>query len=128
MKPEIKEKWLKALRSGEYSQGSGCLKQTDSGTEKVTHCCLGVLCEIYLEETRETWGDSSELYESLGVLNKKVVEWAGLPDSNPDIPTKVVAKIFHQEVRDDKSTFPLAVLNDHWANFNQIADIIEEVL
>lgn len=42
MKASIKKIWLKALRSGDYKQGKGWLKQaTDSKT--YSYCCLGVL-------------------------------------------------------------------------------------
>ncbi len=45
MNSEIKAKWLEALRSGKYVQGHRRLRRvTDLG--KVTHCCLGVLCEV----------------------------------------------------------------------------------
>jgi hypothetical protein len=38
MPKEMKRKWITALRSGEYKQGTGALK-TDDGR----YCCLGVL-------------------------------------------------------------------------------------
>lgn len=41
MKKELKDKWIAALRSGEYRQGKSKLK-TDSGG----YCCLGVLADI----------------------------------------------------------------------------------
>ncbi len=41
MDPELKEKWLKALRSGEYKQGNGRLRN-----ESDCYCCLGVLCDV----------------------------------------------------------------------------------
>lgn len=41
MKPELKAKWLEALRSGKYRQGRGAL-QSYTGT----FCCLGVLCDV----------------------------------------------------------------------------------
>lgn len=40
---KLKHKWLKALRSGEYKQGKGHLKDDFYGA---TFCCLGVLCEV----------------------------------------------------------------------------------
>lgn len=40
MQKSVKKKWLKALRSGEYKQGSGQLRSDDR------YCCLGVLCDI----------------------------------------------------------------------------------
>lgn len=41
MQPELKQKWIEALRSGKYKQGVGVLR---SATDKF--CCLGVLCDI----------------------------------------------------------------------------------
>ena len=38
------QKWVDALRSGEYKQGRGRLKDNNS------YCCLGVLCEVFKEE------------------------------------------------------------------------------
>jgi len=40
MNQEIKDKWLDALKSGNYVQGTGRLKC------KEKHCCLGVLGEV----------------------------------------------------------------------------------
>ena len=41
MKPEAKEAWLKALRSGDYRQGTYTLRTADD-----RFCCLGVFAEI----------------------------------------------------------------------------------
>lgn len=38
----LKDKWLKALRSGRYKQGTGWLHDSPSNT----YCCLGVLCAV----------------------------------------------------------------------------------
>ena len=45
MPVDIKEKWVKALRSGKYIQGEGNLYDKDSSTKvgKPVMCCLGVL-------------------------------------------------------------------------------------
>lgn len=40
MNPELKAKWVAALRSGEYRQVSGRLRKGDG------FCCLGVLCTV----------------------------------------------------------------------------------
>lgn len=40
MKPELKENWIKALRSGKYTQTSNHLRVNDG------YCCLGVLCDV----------------------------------------------------------------------------------
>lgn len=47
MNPEIKTKWLLALRSGAYIQGKDYLEQDQM------YCCLGVLCAVQGEEPRE---------------------------------------------------------------------------
>jgi hypothetical protein len=44
MDAELKAKWVKALRSGEYKQGTGYLH----GSQTNTYCCLGVLCKAGL--------------------------------------------------------------------------------
>lgn len=41
MNPELKARWVEALRSGEYEQGYAKLRSTDD-----TYCCLGVLYDI----------------------------------------------------------------------------------
>ncbi len=41
MDKQLKTKWLKALRSGRYKQGMGCLKNVNG-----EYCCLGVLARI----------------------------------------------------------------------------------
>lgn len=48
MNPEIKELWLEALRSGNYPQGIGALKEIKLGEEIYRYCCLGVLCETII--------------------------------------------------------------------------------
>ncbi len=40
LKPDVKKKWLKALRSRKYQQGVGWLRD-----EKNQFCCIGVLCD-----------------------------------------------------------------------------------
>lgn len=42
MEPELKKKWVDALRSGEYKQGRTYLRRRKDNT----FCCLGVLCEV----------------------------------------------------------------------------------
>lgn len=44
MTQEIKDKWLDALKSGRYTQGTGRLRRIDNG--RLTYCCLGVLGEV----------------------------------------------------------------------------------
>ena len=49
MNTQIKQQWVTALRSGEYTQARWNL-QTEQG-----FCCLGVLCDLYAKETGTEW-------------------------------------------------------------------------
>lgn len=90
MNPEIKQKWVDALKSGKYQKGKAWLKQNTCGT--VQHCCLGVLCELYKEATgKGEWSDddAGELtfYPNEGtsddtILPIAVRQWAGIGDGN----------------------------------------------
>lgn len=56
----LRDAWIEALRSGEYQQGEGLLKEYDY------YCCLGVLCDVSggddeLERAQET---GAELIQS----------------------------------------------------------------
>jgi hypothetical protein len=41
---EVMDKWIAALRSGQYNQGRGKLKSSNG------YCCLGVLCDVLPSE------------------------------------------------------------------------------
>ena len=110
MNEQVKEKWVNALRSGEYQQTQLYLHKEDG------FCCLGVLCDLYIKENNVEWeinGDEdSNYYKFQGnaaSLPSSVIEWAGVEDHNPAI-----------------GFIPLAVLNDRGSTFNEIADVIEE--
>lgn len=114
----IKQRWVEALRSGEYEQTIGTL-HNDEG-----FCCLGVLCDLAYKEgavTRTRIDDMRHGYGTrleVGVLPPEVVSWAGMEDSDP-----VVAE------DGDDGLFTLAELNDEeGCTFEEIADIIEEQL
>ena len=53
MNPEWKQKWIDALRSGEYKQGYKYLRQTEEDGS-ISYCCLGVLCDIAGVDWKET--------------------------------------------------------------------------
>ncbi len=106
MKPDIKQRWLEALRSGKYKQGTHSLSSNTG-----QYCCLGVLCDIHSKETGTPWvyGHYMELWAS---LPDEVQLWAGLHSCDP--------------VAGDKA---LSVWNDATlVGFDGIADLIEEHL
>lgn len=43
---ELKDKWLAALRSGDFKQGRGYLCPKSYNSKNLHYCCLGVLAEI----------------------------------------------------------------------------------
>ena len=136
MNPEIKAKWVAALRSGQYQQGKGYLKRWDADALTPSHCCLGVLCEIAKAEgvdISESKLDNGAVglaaYAMFGkdsqTLPLVVQHWAGLGSTNPYIPYD----------HNDRAMWTLAELNDGGGDpdaeehtFTDIADLIEEHL
>lgn len=109
--PEVKQRWLEALRSGRYEQGAGYLNRDGQ------YCCLGVACDLIDPDRWEqtlridpggahTHGWPSEQYPELPEEDM-FYEVTGLPSS----------------VQSE-----LANLNDSGLTFEQIADLIEEQL
>lgn len=84
MNKAIAKQWVEALRSGRYQQGIGSLNKYDR------YCCLGVLTDLYLKETNQTWkengddGKCPELSETLACshmfLDPRIQTWAELSD------------------------------------------------
>lgn len=102
MTPELKTKWLEALRSGNYKQGQNRLRHKDE-----TFCCLGVLCDVV---DPSKWlsirGDESYLYgDSRGFLTFSLLQEVDMTDSQQR---------------------KLAGLNDEGTTFSEIADHIEK--
>ena len=125
MKKEIAGKWAEALRSGKYVQGKGRLKVTSPNGES-KHCCLGVLCEMAMEDglllnqaSRWRWGirDGERVHEFHNEVDKlpdSVREWAGIKSLFGAI----------ERLRGGKH-YSLSIMNDEWASFDIIADHIE---
>jgi hypothetical protein len=112
MNPQIKQKWVSALRSGDYQQTQRRLHDENG------FCCLGVLCDLYGKENNVEWnlvnnGQNYEFQEFESYLPSSVRKWAGVEACNP-------------HVNDGEST--LVRLNDTGCTFRQIADVIEKQL
>lgn len=132
MKPEIKQKWIEALRSGEYSQTEGKLHTPDG------FCCLGVLTDLYLKETNQQWefhektGDitSDDYYtfeETDDFLPKSVSDWAGLNTNCPEVMTEN-GDFDEESDGDEYLSRELSDLNDNGYNFESIAELIQAQL
>lgn len=120
MHKEIADKLVTALRSGEYQQTTGKLR------DDVGFCCLGVLCSIAIKEgVADPW----LAYESLpgvtgyrvdgssGTLPPSVQEWAGMRTENGTYTNRGDAEWGENCLSDD---------NDNGKTFNEIADFIME--
>lgn len=123
MNPEIKEKWIAALRSGDYKQGKSYLAK--KGVDGVIrYCCLGVLCEIAVEEGVAQRFDEHRIVFAYGIegegndetyLTRGISKWAGVP--------------YNGQLNDyDEGSNPtnnLAIANDERYSFEDIAGMIE---
>lgn len=122
MKKEIQDRWVLALRSGEYRQGRDALNKNGK------FCCLGVLCDLFSEERP---GDVEILEDFGGSVTydgrddfppTAVQEWAGLSNESGYFV------LIYAEAGDTIGTgFTLADLNDEGFTFNEIADLIEHL-
>lgn len=114
--------FVAALRSGEFKQGIGSLRQaTESG--EFRYCCLGVATELALRAgvTVElgnpycTHDDACSVWAHHGFLADEVAGWLGINSDNPTLPGD-----------DDEEGHPASVWNDSMgATFDDIAGKFE---
>ena len=142
MKRDIAEKWVAALRSGEYRQGVGLLQAPNTKE----FCCLGVLCELAIKDgvpvRREAADDSvkyvcdpiEDPFDSLSKhlcysatrLVREVVVWAGMNSSHGgNLPEDSYPDPRYDE-SDEMYLLDLVMLNDQGYSFKDIANVIEE--
>lgn len=102
---ELRDKWVSALRSGKYGQITGDLYDGENG-----YCCLGVLCEIGMENPWARNVDGERLAEDGGdfYANRNIFN---IPIGGSD---------------ETWSQARLAKMNDDGASFAEIADYIEK--
>lgn len=126
--PEVKEEWLKRLRSGQYKQGTASLR-----TETDEFCCLGVLCDIYAERVPNsfqwTLDEDAKAYhfgKFFGFPPDAVTKWAA-DALTQHLPVKG-RSVKLTEIGYGNSEISLIAMNDYGATFEEIANIIEEEL
>lgn len=150
LKPEVKQRWIEALRSDEYAQGYGALRAGEN-----CFCCLGVLCDIASKDGVGTWGGKlstivlpdveflSGSSHEVSYLPAGVVEWAfeiPVDEVDPEDrrwermqclrdPNVVVAVDGDEEdPESEMGATGLSDLNDGGSTFVEIAKLIEEQL
>lgn len=104
MKEEVKKKWVEKLRSDEYIQGRWQLREVDNIGQKC-FCCLGVLCDIYKNETgKGDWSQTGFVLEGqvhIHYLPWEVAEWAGLDSVKPQVGGTPLATLNDQPYKYD---------------------------
>ena len=108
MNPELKKKWIDALRSGEYVQINGQLETISKHC-----CCLGVLGHVALPTT--------PLYHDLCMLSNYLLEAQEASMTTRDKALLPLGLTWGEERH-------LASMNDKNYSFAEIADWIEENL
>lgn len=112
MKKEWADKWVEALRSGEYAQGRMALRTHSS------YCCLGVLCDI----AGATF-EPSDIPEPPGLYKAALdgeIDYFALPNT---VQSLTGMRTSGGRFSLDENS--LAELNDSGESFDEIANIIE---
>lgn len=115
MKKEVMQKWVEALRSGKYVQGTHVLCNSN-----YEYCCLGGLCDLYKNKLNVEQTFSP-------VKNNNVFTFDG---DSISLPNQVIylagIKQEYGQFRDKNNQLnSLAILNDNGYSFNELADIID---
>lgn len=139
LRPEVAEKWVKALRSGEYKQTQGSLQHTKEVHEGPEgFCCLGVLCDVAVKEGLDIpvtpldngqvrYGNAGDA--RVGSLPNAVMEWAGLTATDPYLTVPNPKHDPNYEYSSEMMDQSLSTLNDTFNyTLEKIADIIEEAV
>jgi hypothetical protein len=131
LKPAVKEKFLDALRSGEYQQGHGQL--CNNRRDTLRHCCLGVLTDLAVKEGVVQWTERNASGD-LGIMAASGEFNSGI------LPDAVGVWAFESYERNGEGyegdvpfanayDSTLMTLNDRdRRSFIHIADIVEEYL
>ena len=109
------QRWIQALRSGEYQQTRGQLNHPTEG-----YCCLGVLCELQGIPSRNTGSyveyQFGDIFNSGGIPMDTFEKMTGFPDTiwggDSTSPAGTRGMLIHA--------------NDHEnLNFKEIADLLD---
>lgn len=139
MNREIRDRWVAALRSGDYQQGQHLLRAQTPDGDKL--CCLGVLCELAVADgvipepvlKGQTWGQENDYYvygddEDGSLLPDVVARWADVKDASGAFDDNPIAAPPVDEQDDGYYLETLAGLNDEGKTFGEIAELIESYL
>lgn len=127
---EYLKNWLKALRSGEFRQGTDFLKRAGSQG----YCCLGVLCELNKESLGGQWERHKDSVAEKFVFNN--TKSAELPPNEfirqLELPEEMIRNLSEEDkvltilVKTIDGYRRVDDLNDNGFTFAKIANLIEE--
>lgn len=123
MKKDIVQKWVDALRSGDYRQTRGRLQRTVAKSDDVVYgssepgfCCLGVLCEIAVADG---------VIENLGPDSDGDIQY-GAAGSRSTVGPTIDIYDWLDETGGELGRLNLVSLNDDEGySFEQIAEVLE---
>lgn len=134
MNQEIKQRWVAALRSGQYKQGRYMLRSKDD-----CFCCLGVLCDLMVQDGKAEWvtekkvGDRTMKTVDVTCGDGYFCSVGG--DATSGMPPESLRKLVeindgHIRLTDpDGESSPVTLLNDEREfSFTALADLIEQQL
>lgn len=116
----MRDKFVAALRSGDFKQGTGQFYNTDD----VSYCCLGVACEVAHNEGQlgGGWHDDEGWRTTGGDRLGGFCWMVDVGDQKFDIAG--LHKLFGLS---ESQTKKLARMNDDHKSFDEIADHIESL-
>lgn len=121
--PRLKQ-WVAALRSGDYVQTTGTLK------DSCGFCCLGVVQDLYAEDSLGYWEpeEGARTIRQHRFVCEESGSYVGLV---PQIQNDLFGERFNKDTKlpflTDRNSraVSLSELNDKGLTFEQIADVIE---
>ena len=144
MKPEVKQQWIKALRSRKYRKGNSIYLHTKQNHSS-KFSALGVLTDLYMKEKEHQWNyvldkhydeEDVPVYVGLssskqiavdnevrGKLSPLVMRWAGLEDSVATLPNLSNLRV---DQREEIQKMGATVVALDEMQFSKLALIIEK--
>ncbi len=102
------QKWIDALRSGDYKQ---CKDQLKIGAR---FCVLGVLCDLHAKETGEEWKQ---------VIDGQEYQYQSYMEEPPPLVELWIGKEFMKKLNSQE--IDIMCCNDSGMSFEDLADLIE---
>lgn len=130
-KQMLMEQWLEALRSGDYEQGNGAMREQRS-SEKPRYCCLGVADEVCFGATWQEKFVDHAYQDDMGYAGSLPEERRAILGLDKTATEEDLNRYYElRGLRDYYIDHPsreqlLIYLNDNGISFGGIAEFVEE--